>query len=61
MSTCAQNTQQGGDGSVREGEMVQRSSPLASGGSSNHNKPVPSQQQQVKPIVQGLKLSITIG
>jgi hypothetical protein len=50
MSTCAQNSQQGSDGSAREGDMVQRSSPQTSGGSGNHNKPIPSQQQQVKPI-----------
>ncbi|XP_023721247.1 uncharacterized protein LOC111872013 isoform X4 [Cryptotermes secundus] len=46
MSTCAQNTQQGGDGSVREGD-TPRSSPQTSGGSSNH-KASPSQQQQQK-------------
>ncbi|XP_021928207.1 uncharacterized protein LOC110833911 isoform X4 [Zootermopsis nevadensis] len=44
MSTCAQNTQQGGEGNVREGD-IQQNNPHTSGGSSN-NKPSASQQQQ---------------
>jgi hypothetical protein len=57
MSTCAQNTQQGGDGSTREGDM-QRSSPQTSGGS--NRKASPSQQHQVCPDTSGLKICLSV-
>jgi len=48
--------QQGGEGSVREGDLVQRSSPQTSGGSSSHNKSSSSQQQQVCPTILGFRV-----
>jgi hypothetical protein len=50
MSTCAQNTQQGGEGSAREGDLLQQSKPQTSGGSSS-NKSMSSQQHQVWPFI----------
>jgi hypothetical protein len=55
MSTCAQNTQQGGEGNVRDGDVVQQNNPQTSGGSSN-NKPISSQQHQVCPAILGFRV-----
>jgi hypothetical protein len=54
MSTCAQNSQQAGEGIVHEGDVVQQNNPQSSGGSTN-NKFISSQQQQVCPVILGFR------